>query len=93
MRYWLLTNTTYGTWLPGDDRGSVTSVRDRRADDPLSIVRFEHDALGTPFEDPMPALRAAARTALKGPPIFLSLDHAEPLLEQFQETARVRRWA
>ena len=26
-RYWLLTWTTYGTWLPGDDRGFVSPVR------------------------------------------------------------------
>lgn len=26
MRHWLLTNTTYGTWLPGDARQSVTNV-------------------------------------------------------------------
>jgi hypothetical protein len=27
-RYWLLTSTTYDTWLPGDERGSVTRVKD-----------------------------------------------------------------
>ena len=30
MRSWLLSNTMYGTWLPGSSRGSVTSVRDLR---------------------------------------------------------------
>jgi hypothetical protein len=29
-RYWLLTRTTYGTWLPGDVRGFVSRVRDLR---------------------------------------------------------------
>jgi len=33
-RHWLLTWTTYGTWLPGDARGFVspipTGVRDRK---------------------------------------------------------------
>ena len=27
MRHWLLTNTTYGTWLPGDGRRSVLRSR------------------------------------------------------------------
>ena len=27
MRAWLLTNTTYGTWLPGDPRGSPLQLR------------------------------------------------------------------
>ena len=30
MRYWLLTSTTYGTWLPGDERGFVGRVWDTR---------------------------------------------------------------
>lgn len=28
MTTWLFTSTTYGTWLPGDPRGSVTRVLD-----------------------------------------------------------------
>ncbi len=92
MRYWLLTNTTYGTWLPGDQRGSVTSVRDRRPDDPLTHVRFEHDVPGTPWEDPIPQLENAARQAMKGPPIYFSLKQAEAAFEQFQETATYRGW-
>ncbi|HYH63802.1 MAG TPA: hypothetical protein VD866_03795 [Urbifossiella sp.] len=43
MLTWLLTSTTYGTWLPGDRRGSVTSVRDTRPDDAPTVVRIEHD--------------------------------------------------
>jgi hypothetical protein len=27
LRYWFLIWTTYGTWLPGDDRGFVSPVR------------------------------------------------------------------
>jgi len=41
MRSWLLSNTFYGTWLPGDERGSVTSVRDARPDDPESAFRSD----------------------------------------------------
>ena len=44
MRNWLLSNTCYGTWLPGDRRGSVTSVRDLRPDDePREVARLVAD--------------------------------------------------
>jgi hypothetical protein len=56
MRAWLLTTTTYGSWLPGDRRGSVTSVRDERPNDPPSVVRIEHDIPGEPNEDAIPEL-------------------------------------
>jgi hypothetical protein len=60
MRHWLLSNTTYGTWLPGDRRGSVTSVRDRREGDEASAFRLEHDMPGEPWEDEIPGLYFAA---------------------------------
>src|SRR5947208_16227711 len=90
MRSWLLTNTFYGTWLPGDARGSVTSVRDARPDDPPSDFRFEHDIPGTPWEEEIPELRHAAEEQMKGPPIYFDLEKAEIVLAQFQETARYR---
>jgi hypothetical protein len=80
MRAWLLSNTTYGTWLPGDVRGSVTSVRDRRAGDKPTPFRFEHDIPGEPWEDPIPGLQRSAVERLKGPPIYLDLEKAEALL-------------
>jgi hypothetical protein len=33
-RFWLLTWTTYGTWLPGDERGFVSEVRDDSGEPP-----------------------------------------------------------
>ena len=48
MRARPLTNTTYETWLPGDPRGSVTSVRDVRPGDERNAFRFEHDLPGEP---------------------------------------------
>ncbi|MEM1304897.1 MAG: hypothetical protein AAGG46_08365, partial [Planctomycetota bacterium] len=65
MRYWLLTNTTYGTWLPGDRRGSVTSVRDRRAGEPRVVSRCEHDLPGEPWEPPIDGLQRSATARLK----------------------------
>jgi REP element-mobilizing transposase RayT len=90
MRSWLLSNTFYGTWLPGDMRGSVTSVRDTRPEDAPSDFRFEHDIPGTPWEEEMPGLHQAAQARLKGPPILLDKQKAEILLGQFQETAAYR---
>jgi REP element-mobilizing transposase RayT len=90
VRSWLLTNTLYGTWLPGDLRGSVTSVRDHRPEDPPSGFRLEHDIPGTPCEEELPGLRRAAMEQMKGPPIYFDQVKAEVVLAQFQETAEYR---
>jgi len=92
MRSWFLTNTTYATWLPGDPRGSVTSVRDRRPDDAPTPSRIEHDLPGEPWEDEIPGLRHSARERLKGPPIYLDRDQTEIVLAQFLETGAYRGW-
>ena len=92
-RYWLLTNTCYGTWLPGDGRGFVGHVWDHRADDDPTARRIEHDIPGTPCDEDMPGLEKAARERMKGPPVLLALAHAEAALGQFQETAAFRRWS
>ena len=92
MRHWLLTNTTYGTWLPGDQRGSVTSVRERRPGEPVSESRVEHDQPGEAWESPIPGLRHAAQNQLKGPPILLTAEQAKVVLAQLRETAQHRGW-
>ncbi len=90
MRSWLLSNTFYGTWMPGDERGSVTSVRDVRPEDPPDDFRFEHDLPGTPWEEEMPGLHWAAEEQMKGPPIYFDREKAEVVLAQFRETAGYR---
>ncbi len=85
-RFWLLTWRTYGTWLPGDPRGSVTRVWNG------SGPREEHDIPGSPVDGPMPGLEAAAREAMKGDSVWLTQSQADVLAEQFQETARFRMW-
>ena len=92
MRYWFLTNTTYATWLPGDPRGSITSVRDHREDDAPSLSRIEHKMPGEEWEDSIPSLYRSARQSMKGPAIYLDENKAERLLVQFQETASYRGW-
>ena len=85
-RYWLITWRTYGTWLPGDERGFVSPVRDEQG---MEVI---HNIPGTPYDTDVPALKRYATTLLKCVPIRLVLAQAECLLEQFQETCRYRRW-
>lgn len=76
-RYWFLTWTTYGSWLPGDKRGFTDA---------------EHKSPGTPTAAPNPALQSFAKQQMKGPVVFLTRLHATSLLTQFQETVRYRNW-
>ncbi len=85
-RFWFLTSTTYGTWLPRDVRGSVTTVRDG------SGPRKRHNISGTPYDESMPGLQTSVRMALKEGPIYFTREQGEALLSQFQETAEYRGW-
>ncbi len=85
-RYWFLTWTTYGSWLPGDARGYVGWA----ADDTGQIVL--HNRPQTPSAPSNPALRKAAIAQLKSPPIVLHLPQAEALFQQFVETTTHRGW-
>ncbi len=85
-RYWLLTSTTYGTWLPGDRRGFVSNVRDG----PGPEVR--HNQPGTLVDADMRGLAASSRAALKCQPILFIPEQAQAVLAQFQETAAYREW-
>lgn len=93
MWHWLLTSTTYGTWLPGDARGSVASVRDHRLGDARTGVRIEHDQVGEAWEPPLPALSESSRGLMKGEPVWLTRHHAQALLSQFRESATHRGWS
>lgn len=86
MQYWLLTWTVYGTWLPGDPRGSVASVR--RGPGP----RRERDRRGEPFEPPMPGLQVTSARNQTFSTAALQADLARALLDQFLRTACVRAW-
>ena len=50
------------------------------------------NAPGSPPEADHPGLAAAARAALKGPPVWLRREHATQLVEQFRQTAGHRGW-
>jgi hypothetical protein len=91
-RYWLLTTTFYGNWLPGDPRGFVSRVRDQRPDDPPTPVRREHDIPDTPYDAASPGLHRSAQQSLRGAPIQVDNEQAEVLLQQFRDTATYRGW-
>jgi REP element-mobilizing transposase RayT len=54
--------------------------------------RVHYNFPGTPCVSGLPELRDAATELMKGPPIFLVVDQAKVLLNQFQETANHRSW-
>src|SRR5271157_1634254 len=85
-RFWLLTWTTYGTWLPGDRRGFVSEVRDEMGEKVLQNVP------GTPCDADLPPLRAYAASIMTEDAVFLELAQAEALAEQLRETAGHRGW-
>jgi REP element-mobilizing transposase RayT len=90
MPVWLLTNTFYGIWLPGDARGSVTPVLEHRRGEDPNIRRIEHDIPGTRVEPSMPMLNELSAARLKGLPIVFDKEKAEVLFAQFVETADYR---
>jgi REP element-mobilizing transposase RayT len=92
MDFCLLTSTTYGTWLPGDPRGSVTSVRDYRTSDPATHSRIQHNRPGEPWEQGLTGLHTSALRLLKRPPVLLDIEQARLVIEQFRETAAFRGW-
>jgi REP element-mobilizing transposase RayT len=85
-RYWFLTWTTYGNWLPGDPRGFVGKQRNVDGSD------FIHNHPGTPYDADVPPLQRAMREAMKGEPIRLDREQAATLISQFQEMATFRGW-
>ena len=84
MAHWLLTWTTYGTWLPGDRRGFVSGVKQPDG------TRLEQNQPGTPYAANLPALHTYASGLMKGEPVWLTPQQTGILLDQFRETARVR---
>ena len=85
-RAWFLTWTTYGTWLPGDQRGFVS--RTRHGPGP----RRRWNVPGTPYEKDQPALLRAAKEQCKQPSVFLNLRHSTLILQYLQQTTRRWNW-
>jgi REP element-mobilizing transposase RayT len=85
-RYWFLTWRTYGTWLPGDERGFVDPVVDEQGH------RVIHNLPGTRIDADNPHLHKYSQEIMRGPAVYLTHDQAAALLGQFQETVRHRGW-
>jgi REP element-mobilizing transposase RayT len=86
-RTWFLTWRTYGTWLPGDERGFIGAVRDDQGNQVINNIP------GQPVNRGNVRLESYAASRLKGPPILLTSEHAVELEQQFYETAQYRGWS
>jgi REP element-mobilizing transposase RayT len=85
-RCWLLTWTTYGTWLPGDIRGFVSNIPSEAG------TEVRHNTPGTPYDADDARVRQRARASLMGQPVWLTAEQAAVVLAQIQETAQFRGW-
>ncbi|MGB2985631.1 MAG: class I tRNA ligase family protein, partial [Phycisphaerae bacterium] len=70
----LLTWTTYGSWLPGDERGFVSRVP--QADGSHVI----HNIPGEPYDANDSQVRGSAQEKMQGPSVLLDLDQARTLM-------------
>ena len=75
---YFITYHTYGTWLPGDPRGTVDAF---------------HRARGAAYSPPSLSRHAAAAHSLRHPPVELSPGERTIVLRAIQEVCRYRRWA
>jgi len=92
---WLITSTTYGTWLPGDKRGFVSRVRDFRSEDYQEVephTRVMHNKLDTDYDRAIPGLRTSAQSLLNGDPIYFNNEQAVVVCNQFVATGQHRGW-
>ena len=78
---YLLTWTTYGTWLPGDARGFVSRVP---AEDGGSVI---HKQPGEPYDGDEPRLSAAGRQRMRHGRVMLTKPQAQECLAAFREVA------
>ncbi|TWT64428.1 transposase [Rubinisphaera italica] len=83
-RFWLLTWTTYGSWLPGDRRRFVGKVL---SEDGLKEIK---NIPGIPYEEGESRLEDFAKSSMKSSTITLTKIDADDVLVQFQETASYR---
>ncbi len=74
---YFITFRTYGTWLPGDPRGTVS-----RALTPN----------GTRHRGPCPALEQRSRDLMRAPPVVLEPAERIVVLATIQEVCRYREW-
>jgi REP element-mobilizing transposase RayT len=84
FRYAIVTSTTYGTWLPGSNRGFVCNVIDAAGN------REIHNDYGTPCDADLPGLLMYAKSQMKSETIIFNIEQAETILAQWhKETAKL----
>ena len=93
MRFWLLTSTFYGNRFPGDARGFVGRVCEKREGELRVDSRVVHNSPGEVVDAGMSALESAAKGRLKQDPIRVTAEQAAALVEQFQVTAGIKEWS
>jgi REP element-mobilizing transposase RayT len=74
---YLITFRSYGTWLHGDERGSV----DR-----------DHNVWGTPYAPRDEVRKAAARERMKYPPVILNVSGCVAVDAAIREVCQFRHW-
>ncbi len=74
---YLITFTTYGTWLHGDKKNSVND---------------EHNHIGEPFVPFNPNLNRKEQTFLKHPPVILNENLRNAVLKSILEVCTYRGW-
>jgi len=74
---YLITFTTYGTWLHGDKRGSVNK---------------EHNRYSSAFVNPNSGLHRKEQIALKNPPFVLKQSQREMVLKDILRVCEFRGW-
>jgi REP element-mobilizing transposase RayT len=85
-RDWLVTWTTYGTWLPGDERGFVGPVK--MGDGPHAI----RNQPGTDYDRKLRGLTQFAERNQRAPAVRLTREQATTVSKQIQATAAFRQW-
>jgi len=76
----LLTWTTYGSWVRGDERGFVGRLPEKGK---ASVHNFPDE----PYDGDEPERRAASTARQKGAAIRLTRDHADTCIAAFREVA------
>lgn len=74
---YLLTFRTYGTWLPGDKRGSIDKF---------------HNHLGGARSNPSPKRQGANEARLKSPPFLLNANSRRQVEAAIREVCAFRNW-
>ncbi len=85
-RYWFLTWTTYGTWLPGDERGFVGPILIGKG------YRATHNQPGTDYDCKQRGLTQFAAKNQKTETVRLTRQQAATVADQIRSTATFRQW-